>query len=139
MYAISATGTLVDREPAGSPGAWTTIAELQSITPPGYSRNTIDTSAHNDPEDSFIVGMLRKGEMSLRVGYIPGDPTHDDTDGLIAAIRTGQRDRYRIRFPEGSVWLFSGYVTAFNPGAAELDAPLTADVTIRPTGTMTII
>jgi hypothetical protein len=139
MYAISATGTLLDREPAGSPGAWVTIAELQSITAPGYSRNTIDTSSHNDPEDSFIVGMLRKTELSLRIGYIPSDPTHDDATGLIKSIRMGQRDRWRVRYPDGSVWLFSGYVTAFTPGAADLDATLTADVTVRPTGNMTIL
>lgn len=136
--AISAQGTLIARQPLGV-GPFVTIGELRDITPPPLTRNPIETTAHNFLEETFVVGIRRKGELTFTIGFVPADdPTQDVNVGLQQAWRDGSRDIYRITFPEGTQWLFSGFVTQIAP-AAPVDDGLTADITIRPTHVMTII
>ncbi len=134
--AISAQGTLIARAPEATPGVYTTIGELRDITPPPLMRNPIETTSHNEDEESFVVGIRRKGEMTFTIGFTPvADGTHDHQTGLIKSWLDGSRDVFRITYPDGSIWYFSGYVTNVAP-AAPVDDGLTADVTIRPTGVM---
>jgi hypothetical protein len=131
---ISSQGTLIARQVQGV-GPFTTIAELSDITPPPLSRNPIETTTHNDPEEQFVVGIRRKGELGFSIFWIPTNATHDHLSGLIHSWRNGYRDVWRITFPDGAQWLFSGYVSNVGP-AAPVDDALTADITIRPTGLM---
>lgn len=131
--AISAQGTLIARQPLGV-GAFVTIGELRDITPPSLTRNPIETTSHNEVEESFVVGIRRKSEMSFQIGYVPGLASHEI---LEAAWASGSRDVWRITYPNGAVWLFSGFVNGLSP-SAPVDDGLVADVTIRPTGLMTI-
>lgn len=129
--ALSAQGTLIARQPGGI-GAYTTIGELRDITPPPLMRNAIETTSHNETEESFVVGIKRKGEMTFTIGLVPDNATHDQNTGLIKSWVDGSKDGWRITFPDGSTWTFKGYVTNIAP-AAPVDDGLTADVTIRPT------
>lgn len=131
---ISSQGTLIARQSLGV-GPFVTIAELGDITPPPLTRNPIETTTHNDPEEQFVVGIRRKGEMTFSLFFVPTNSTHDHLTGLIDSWLAGDRDVWRITYPEGSQWLFSGYVTNVAP-AAPVDDALTADVTIRPTNVM---
>lgn len=131
--AISAQGTLIARAPAATPSTYTNIAELNNITPPALTRNPIETTNHNDLDDSYIVGIRRHGEMSFNISFLPGDPTHDHITGLQKAWADGTRDNYKITFPDGTSWLFAGFVTSIAP-SAPVDDRLTADITIRPHG-----
>lgn len=129
--AISSHGTLLKRN-------GTTIAELLDITPPALTRNTFDTSNQNDADDSYIVGIRRRGDLTFNVNFLPsGAVTHGNASGLIKAWTDGSKDLYEIDFPDGSIWSFSGFVTNVAP-AAPVDGPLTAAVTVRPTNAMTI-
>jgi hypothetical protein len=132
--AISAQGTLVaiDR---GNTGTFVTIAELRNITPWPVSRNPIETTSHNEAEESFVMGIRRKGEMQITIGYVPSLGTHDHLTGLMKSIIDGSLDRYRVTYPNGSVWLTSGYTQNIGP-TAPVDGGLEATITIRPTGTM---
>lgn len=134
--ALSAQGTLIARAPVATPSTFTTIGELRDITPPPLTRNPIETTAHNDVEEHFVVGIRRKGEMTFQIGYVPDLGTHDHLTGLTKAWIDGSRDIYKITYPDGTEWMFSGFVTNIGP-SAPVDDGLVADVTIRPTGTMT--
>jgi predicted secreted protein len=135
--AIAAHGTLIARKPLGS-GSFTTIGNLRDHTPPPLMRNAIETSSHNETDDSYVVGIRRKGEMSLQIGYVPDNAGHDHLTGLAKAWADGTCDAYRITYPDGTAWLFSGYVT--NMGvSAPVDDGLVCDVTIRPTGLLDFI
>lgn len=133
---ISAQGTLIARQPLGA-GPFITIAELSDITPPPLMRNPIETTTHNGIEEQFTVGIRRKGELTFSVFWLPTDPTHDHLTGLQQAWEDGSRDIWRVTYPDGRQWLFSGYVTNIGP-AAPVDDALTADITVRPTGLMTL-
>ena len=132
--AISAQGTLIQRQPAGTSG-YTTIAELRDITPPPLTRNGIETTSHNELEESFVVGIRRKGELTFTIGFVGTIPTHDHLTGLTKSWLDGAKDSWKIIFPDGSIWIFDGFVTGIAP-SNPLDDGQTADITIRPTGTM---
>jgi len=132
--AISAQGTLIARQVQGS-GAFTTVAELRDITPPPLTRNPIETTNHNEVEESFVVGIRRKGELTFQIGFVPSLATHNPTAGLVHSWINGYRDVWRITFPDASTWTFSGYVSNISP-SAPVDDGLVADITVRPTGLM---
>jgi len=139
---ISAQGTLLARSvdplwppaaPVGGAVTFVEIAELRDITPPALTRNALETTNHNDDDDSYIVGIRRHGELGVNINFLPDTPTHDHLTGLQKSWADGTRDIYRLTYPDGTQWLFSGFVTNFAP-AAPVDDVLSADVSIRPTG-----
>lgn len=135
---ISGHGTLIARAPAATPTVFTTIAELGGdIMVPDLSRKEIDVSTQNRDIDEYVLGMLRRSSVTLTINYVATDGTHDNLTGLYAAIRTNSVDGYKITFPDGDVWIFSGQVSAIKK-KAPVDDKLVADVTIRPTGAFTI-
>jgi|SRR6185436_4552971 len=124
---ISAHGTIVKRN--GTP-----IAELKDITPPPLTRKPIDTTTHNSDDDSYVVGIRRKGELTFMVNWLPfSEDTHDASTGLLDAWATGSKDLYEIDFPDGAVWLFSGFVVNIAP-KAPVDGAQEASISIRPSG-----
>ena len=124
--AISAHGTIVKRN-------GTAIGELRDITPPALTRNTFDTTTQNDLDDSYVVGIRRKGELSFTINLLQsGEATHGKAAGLLKAYLDGSKDLWALEFPDGAIWQFSGFLTNFAP-KAPVDGELTADCTVRPT------
>jgi len=124
---ISAHGTIIRRN-------GTDIAELRDITPPPLTRNPIETTTHNSDDDSYVVGIRRKGELQFMLNFLPsGEATHNALGGLLTAWADGTKDLYEIEFPDGAIWLFSGFVTNIAP-TAPVDGALEASVSIRPSG-----
>jgi hypothetical protein len=124
---ISAHGTIIKRNTIA-------IAELKDITPPALTRKPIETTTHNSQDDSYVVGIRRKGELQFMLNFLPsGETTHDATAGLLSAWATGSKDRYDVLFPDGAHWLFSGFVTQIAP-KTPVDGSFDASVSIRPSG-----
>jgi hypothetical protein len=68
------------------------------------------------------------------VNWLPsGEATHDASTGLLDAWAQGSKDLYEIDFPDGAVWLFSGFVTGIAP-TNPVDGAQEATITIRPSG-----
>lgn len=125
--AISAHGTIIKRNGQA-------IAELRDITPPPLSRKPIETTMHNSDDDSYVVGIRRKGELQFVMGFLPsGEQSHNAVAGLMKAWADGSKDEYVIEYPDGATWLFSGFVTNIAP-KAPVDGGLEANVSIRPSG-----
>ncbi len=124
---ISAHGTIISRN-------GTEIGELHDITPPPLTRNTIEMTTQNSSDDSYVVGIRRKGELAFNVGFLPsGDASHNSMTGLVKAWNDGSKDLYLITFPDGSTWQFSGFVTNVAP-TAPVDGGLEAAISVRPSG-----
>jgi hypothetical protein len=127
--AISSHGTIVKRN-------GTEIGELRDITSPALTRNTFDTSNQNDDDDSYVVGIRRKGDLSFTVNWLQsGEVTHGSASGLLKAYTSGSKDLYEIDFPDGAKWICSGYLTNLAV-KAPVDGELSADVTIKLTNGM---
>jgi hypothetical protein len=139
---ISAQGTIIERsidpawprnDPQGGPIVFNEIGELRDITPPALTRNEIELTTHNEEDDDYIVGIRRHGPMNFNVNFVPGLAAHDHLTGLQQAWFDGTRDIYRLTYPDGTAWVFSGFVSNIAP-SAPVDDRLSADITIRPTG-----
>jgi glucose dehydrogenase len=124
---ISAHGTLIYMNGVA-------IGELKDITPPQRTRKAIETTTHNSDDDSYVVGIRRKGELQFMVNYLPGMDTKIED-----AYDAGTKDVYKIVYPDASLlanrsyFLFSGFVSNVGP-KAPVDGELSATVNIRPSG-----
>lgn len=126
-HGISAHGTLIKRNGVH-------IAELRDITLPALTRKAIETTTHNSDDDSYVVGIRRKGELQFMLNFLPSaDATHDASTGLLDAWATGSKDLYEVDFTDGAIWKFSGFVSNIAPKAS-VDDVLSASVSIRPSG-----
>jgi hypothetical protein len=137
---ISAHGTIIARAPAATPTVFTDIGELMDITLPDLMRNSSDTTTHNDDIDQFIMGVLRRGELQFTINFIASGTVgsgHNHLTGLYRSIIDHEKDGWRVSFPDGDVWVFSGGVANISK-RAPVDGPLTCDVRIRPSGRMYI-
>lgn len=135
--AIAAHGTLVARQ-ATPGGAFTTIGELTDIVPPPLQTPSSEVTPHNDKIDSYVVGVRRRGEMTLQINFLHTDVTHDEDAGLIQAWADKSLDGYQVTFKDSSVWIFSGYVTNIAPTTPAREGGQAANVTIRPSGAMKV-
>ena len=134
--ALAAHGTIVAWDPAAG-GSFTDIAELRDITPPEMMRNMIETSTHNVDFDTFVPGLKRRGQLQMTIGFLATENTHDETSsGLVGAYDSGDIAEFKITFPGGDFWIFSGFVASISL-SAPVDGGLDADISIQPTGTMT--
>lgn len=124
---ISSQGTLIQQNGV-------TIGELRDISGPPRSRKAIDVTTHNDLDNSIVVGIKRKGGLSVTVNYLPG--TNKELD---KAYELATLDLYKVIFPDNAVIAsrsylqFSGYVTDIGP-KMPVDGDLTCAYTITPTG-----
>jgi hypothetical protein len=132
--AVATTGIVVRRATTGAPTVFTTIAEITKVTPPGKSRNKIETSTHNDGTESYILGILRQKDGAFTINYLAGDATHvqinDDIDNNTKAV-------WQFMFPSGVKLTGEGRVQSFMPADAPVDGAQQADVVIAWAGPIT--
>jgi len=139
MAKYDAYGTELYR---GTSGAGTAIAQVKSISGPSLSADTEDVTSHDSVNawEEVVVTILRSGEVTLDIVYDPADATHKDAaNGLLNDLQGRASTTYTLVFPDAASteWSFSAYVTAFEPDAP-VDGALTASVTLKATGDMTI-
>ena len=139
MAKYSAFGTVLYR---GTSGGGTAIAQVQSISGPGLSLDTEDVTTLDSTNawEEVVGTILRSGELSLDIVYDPANATqYASGTGLIADMTGRASTTYTLVFPDsGSTeWVFAAFVTGFEPDAPH-DGALTASVTLKPTGDMTL-
>jgi len=140
--AISGHGTRVARALASTPTVFVDIAELGDVNFPPMSRNEFDATTQNRNIDARVLGVLRRGDCTLALNFLPNDASHDHLTGLLNALITEPppTDGYKFTFPSAggsSVWVMSGQVKAVSP-KAPVDNKLSADVTLVFSGLFTI-
>lgn len=133
-----AMGAQLQAGDGGSPESFTTIAEVRDISGPDLSADTEDVTPHDavDGIEEFIPTILRTGEVTFPVNFVPSHATHADAaGGLIHAWRNRTKKNYRLVMSPaiGYTWSFAAYVTGFSPGNPVAGAA-TADVTLKVTG-----
>ena len=125
--AVATTGILVKRATMAAPTVFTTIAEITKVTPPGKSRNKIETSTHNDGSESSILGILRQKDGAFTINYLAGDATHIQIN---SDIDTNTKAMWQFAFPSGVTLTGPGRVQSFMPADAPVDGAQQADCVI---------
>ena len=105
------------------PDVFATIAEIVTLKPPQKSRNEIDVSNHNEGEEAKILGMLRKGQVTGTLNWLPTDATHVQLD---TDINANVKRNWRITLPPSGLpyFTFPARVQLLDPQEVGVDAPL---------------
>src|SRR6476646_2228208 len=86
--ALSGHGAIIARAPIATPSTFTPIAEIKDIQLPGLDHNEFDATTHNRNIDAYVMGVLRRELFTIKLNFLPSDPTHDHPTGLIKASTT---------------------------------------------------
>jgi predicted secreted protein len=130
MSGLDGFGTRLARGDGAATETFTDLAGVTNIGGPGLSRETLDVTAHDSPDQyrEHRGGIKSAGEVSLDVNYNPAqhDVFVDDLDDT-------EPRNYRLTFPDGTVWALSAILTGFEP-SAPFDGKLTASVSLQVSG-----
>ena len=128
-------GTLLKLHDGGSPGSYTTIAEVADISGPSMSADSVEFTNHSSPNNTreFKPGLVDPGELTFTCNYIPDDTTQGLTSGLAYLIKNRVLRSFELHWPDGTIWTFDAFVTAYQP-KAPIDDKLSLDVTLKLTG-----
>lgn len=132
--ALLGWGTLFQTSDGNSPAVWSTVAEVISISPPAPSRDNIDLSHENGPNEwrENMPGLKSPGEVKLEFNFVPGAATYDD---LMSELSDQTIRVRRIVFPNGAVLGFSAFLTGLEP-AVPVDAQITASASFQLSGSI---
>lgn len=127
--AIAGVGTSFKR---WSGSAWVAIAEINSITGPSMSRDTIDVTSLDSTGGyrEFITGFRNAGTVVLAMNF-----TRDTYEQMLNDFESNTIQNYQIVLPdvENTGLDFEGLVSEL-PLTIPADDKVTADVTIQVTG-----
>jgi hypothetical protein len=120
----------------------TDIAAVRDISGPALVTTAIDTSSRAGKARTFLPGMLDSGEVVFDILYDPDAAGH--AAGVAGGLVKLQQDAtvcdWKLLFPTATTVVgaaFSGFVTGF-AAKMPLDDAMTADLTIKITGAVTI-
>lgn len=133
--AIAGVGTVFNRWDTVA-GEWEAIAEINSITGPSMSRDTIDVTSLDSTGGyrEFITGFRNAGTVVLAMNF-----TRETYEQMKADFESNTAQNYQIDLPdvENTSLDFEGLVTEL-PLTIPADDKVTADVTIQVTGRVEI-
>lgn len=111
-----------------------TIGELTKVTPPGYARNKIETSTHNDGTESYILGILRQKDAAFTINYVAADATHAV---MLTDMLNNTKANWKVLFPSGTQFDGSARLQQFQLADAPVDGAQQADMAICWAGPVT--
>jgi predicted secreted protein len=132
-------GTQFRRATTLSPGnVFETVANVTNVGGPARTRETIDVTAHDSPDQwmEFIGGLKDGGEISLDINYDPAELTHDLDDDFDDA---SARNYQIVILPDTEdeyTWTISGVMTGLEdefPYDDKMARTMTIKVTGKPT------
>jgi predicted secreted protein len=118
---------------SGSPLTYTDVANVATITPPQLTRDTVDVDTL-DPADGykqFLTGLKDGGEVGITLNF---DPEDTGQTSIYNAFENDTPGNYKITFPDGSNWTFSGLLTAYEPQDVAAADVVQVQVTIKVSG-----
>lgn len=116
---------------AAASATFQTVAEIIKVTPPGFSRNKIETSTHNDGTESYILGILRQSDAGLSVNYLASDVTHA---AMLSDMLNNQVSNWKILLPSAVQFDAPGRIQMFKLADAPVDGAQQADMAITWSG-----
>ena len=134
MAAIDGHGTTIEYGAEDASGG-TAIGEVVSIGGPNLSRPMIESTNMDSTAREFIAGgFYDVGTVDVEIQFNPGTAAQD---AMTTALTAGTTHGFKITWSDTSTAVFNGLVESFS-GHAEMEDRLTASMTIRTTGAVTI-
>lgn len=126
----------VGNAPGTSP-TYTELAELLSFTPPAGTVDEVETTHMKSPGRSkqFTPGLIDRGTATATFNHVPGSAT----DVFLNAWRASAELRQlRYTYPDGSVVIFSGFLSEYSIENVTIEGKMTATVSVRVSGVVTV-
>jgi predicted secreted protein len=134
--AFAGVGTLFKRGDGASNETFATIAEVNSITGPNKTRDTIDVTSLDSTGAyrEFIASFRDSGEVTLNMNFTMAGYSDMNDDFESASLVN-----YQIILPDtgATTFDFAGLVTAIN-NSVPTDDKVSMDVTIKISGQVTL-
>lgn len=107
------TGFTLQRSTGGSPPAWTTTVNISDYSIPMMSEK-VDVTNSGDTWRRRIPTLLDMGSVTLKVFWVPTEPTHNnEPNGFRYLLLNQTLSTWRAYYPDGSYDIFPAYVTGF--------------------------
>lgn len=134
--AFSGVGTTFKRSnmSSSSTDVFSAIAEINSITGPNKTRETIDVTSLDSTGGyrEFIASFRDAGTVELEMNF-----TYDGYEAMNADFEIETLTDYQINLPDGTTLDFAGFVVDLGM-AVPLDNKVTATVTIKISGAVAL-
>jgi hypothetical protein len=121
-------------------GTYTTIAEVKDISGPETSVDVVDVTNQDSPDnfEEIMPTLKHGGTTTFDVNFVPTDPTHDSTTGLLSYLNARSLQAWQVILPgTGLSVQFSGYVVKWGPKFPVANVA-TASMDIRVSGPVVI-
>ena len=134
----SGFGTLLKAGNGASSETFATIAEVKNIKGPAITLEMLDATHMESPNGfrEWLPSFKDSGEVTFTLNFLPASTGHK---AITTDLYARTKRNFQLVFPNTGAtrWSFAGYYVNFaaNAGISEI---LTADVTIRVTGGVTI-
>lgn len=125
------------RESDDSPSVYVEVAEVLSITPPQLSREEVDVTHLQSPNEynEYRPGMKDGGSPTISMAFLPANATNVN---MLADFEDGTLRNYKITYPDTSTWIFEAFISGYTPGEIANNERITAEVTFRINGKPTL-
>lgn len=138
--AISGHGAQLLLGTGTSPYTYVLISEVGAITGPAFTGTVIDVSNMESAGwKESIPGMRTGGALSFEINWIPEDPTHSYSTGLLHFFAEGLACPLQLILPTTApvTWTFLSIIKTFTPDIP-LDGKLAVKVDVEITGQPTL-
>jgi predicted secreted protein len=119
-----------------SSGSYVTVGEITDVTPPSFSKDTIETTHHASTGGirTFVGGLVDTGEASLEVNYGVADAGHVFLrDAALAANDAPTNFKITYSDSADTTETFAAIVTGFE-ASSPMDDRMTATITLKVSG-----
>lgn len=121
----------------GSPGSYTSVAEVTNLGGFGLSAETADITSMESTSGvrEFKPTLLTGKDVTFNVNFLKDNATHDNTSGVLYLLNNRTYRKWKVLHSDTAttMWEFYAYVVdvQINP---PLNGVWTGQITLRPTG-----
>jgi predicted secreted protein len=130
-------GTLLSFGNGQTPETFTLLAERVTISGPGFSRDSLDATHMDSPNQwrEFISGLKDGGEVTVEANYVPNDASQNATTGALALFNSGLTRNWKLVLPvtPSVTWTLPAFITNFEPDIP-LDDKMMLSITLKVAG-----
>ena len=102
---------------------WSRLAKVKDLTPGELTAESYDDSYLDDEDADWTAtgqGQKSAGDTSFTLAWMPGE---QGQQALLAWFNEGDTRAYKIRFPNGTVDVFRGWVSSIGKAVTASDHP----------------
>ena len=132
---IRAMGTSLTKTKSGEEQADWVVGSLTSIGEIGAEASEIDITTLDSPDGAkeYASGDIEAGDCEI-AGYIKKTTDEDTVTKMMALLKSGATEAWKVTFPSGAYWSFNAYVKAFRTTEETTDGLIGFNATLRISG-----